>query len=356
MRRCSDVVAGKRDRGQLRRRRFTTGICALTLLSWSLALPARAADSEDGEFVKKAPEVGGYIQVHFNQPVGVGAENRFRIQRARISLEGYASKMISYEVDIDPRAPDHAGTLRDAFFNIEFLPGYVLRVGQHKTKFGYINNRSSSRLYTVNRPEVADELSRGINLRDIGASLIIKRPLGEGHAVEYWLSVVNGAGMNVQRDNNDAKNVFGRIGFKSRGKGFKWRWGVSGAVGDAFETSRNPKYADLGGYFRDFKRVGTDLQLHHGSFEFLTEFLIGDHKEKGASETIHGYYATLVGKTSGRWGPVLSYDSINDTENVRLTLGGYYGKPNDEFRFLLNYEFRGAVDRGRLYLWTLVRL
>ena len=108
--------------------------------------------------------------------------------------------------------------------------------------------------------------------------------------------------------------------------------------------------------FRGNQALATWNRSEQNRFEFLTEFLIGDHKEKGVSERMHGYYATLIGKTSGRWGPVLSYDSINDTEDVRVTLGGYYGKPNDVFRFLLNYEFRGAVDTGRLYLWTLVRI
>ena len=335
--------------------RFIAGVCALVL--WSLAIPAQSAESEDDgdKFVKRAPEVSGYIQFHFNQPVG-GAENRFRIHRARLTVEGEVSKRISYEMDIDPRAPDHAGTLRDAFFNIEFRPGHVLRLGQQKTKFGYINNRSSSRLYTVNRPELADELSRGLNLRDIGASLIISRPLSPGRDVEYWLSVVNGAGMNVQRDNNDAKNVFGRIGLKSKSDARKWRWGVSGAIGDKLEPSGNPLYADRGGYYIDFKRVGTDFQVDTDRIHVATEFLIGSHEDRGDKETVHGYYLTLAGKTSGQWGPVISYDSMNDTENVRVTVGGYHGKPNDDFRVLLNYEFRGAVDVGRFYIWTVVRI
>ena len=52
---------------------------------------------------------------------------------------------------------------------------------------------------------------------------------------------------------------------------------------------------------------------------------------------------------------MLSYDSINDTEDVRVTLGAYYGERNEDFRVLMNYEFRGAVDTGRFYLWSLVR-
>ena len=181
------------------------GLCAVIAIT-AFSSAAAADDDGDAGFVNHGPDVGGYIQVHFNKPVG-GSESRFRVQRARLQIEGYAAENLRYEMDIDPRAPDHAGTLRDAFFDYEFKPGYKLRIGQHKTKFGYINNRSSSRLYVVNRPEVGDALSRGINLRDIGASLIVDRPVGDKHRAEYWLSVVNGAGMNTQRDNNEAKNV-----------------------------------------------------------------------------------------------------------------------------------------------------
>ena len=339
-------------RSKNRRWSLSAGVCAL--IAWSLAIPMQDANAEE-ESIREDPEIGGYIQYHFNHPIG-GAENRFRVQRARLSVEGDFNEKISYEMDIDPRSPNHAGTLRDAFFNIEFRPGHVLRLGQHKTKFGYINNRSSSRLYVVNRPEMADAVSRGINLRDIGASLIINRPMGGGRTAEYWLSVVNGAGMNVQRDNNKAKNVYGRIGLKSRGSGLDWRLGVSGAVGDIFEPSGRPEFAANGGYFLDFKRAGSDLQIDGDRFHLATEFVISNQKERGLTENIFGYYAMLVGKTSGNWGPLVSYDSINHTENVRLTVGGYHGRPNDGFRVLVNYEVRGAIGVGRLYLWTLVRI
>ena len=94
------------------------------------------------------PQVTGYIQTHYNYPVG-GGENRFRVQRARITVKGELNDRVSYEMDVDPRAPDHAGTLRDAFFNFRLDDHNVLRLGQQKVKFGYINQRSSSRLYAA---------------------------------------------------------------------------------------------------------------------------------------------------------------------------------------------------------------
>ncbi len=315
--------------------------------------PSMASKTVESDEEDNAPEVSGYIQFHFNQPIGGSNKNRFRIQRARVTLEGDVNDKISYELDIDPRAPEHAGLLRDAFFNIEYRPNHTLRLGQHKAKFGFINQRSSSRLYIVNRPEMADALARGINLRDIGATLLGEHPMSQNVNIDYAFSLVNGAGMNAQNDNNKKKNYSGRIGLERKGKGTDWSLGVSGAIGDIFEAKSNPEFAP--GYFLDFKRVGADLVVNHKSFELNSEFAIGRHKELGVSETMHGYYLTLIGKPSGPIGPVLSYDSIDTTEDIRVTVGAYHGKPNAPFRFLVNYEFRGSATEGRLYLWNLVR-
>jgi hypothetical protein len=304
---------------------------------------------------KKGPKVTGYIQFHFNQPIDTNnngaAPSRFRVQRARLTLEGKVNKRVSYEMDIDPQSPQISGIMRDAFVNIKLLPHHTLRLGQQKVKFGYINQRSSSALYVVNRPEMADALSRGINLRDIGVSMLGKMPLGGGLHFKYAISLVNGAGLNVQQDNNKAKNVSGRIGLFNKGDGTEWRFGVSGAGGDMFETSNNPLYD--GGYFTDFKRVGTDFLIDRSRFALNGEFVIGKHeeKERDLKETVNGYYLTLVGKTSLSIGPLLSYDAF-DSED-RLTAGGYYGKPSAPFRLLLNYEKRQSDDR--LYLWMLTR-
>jgi hypothetical protein len=323
-------------------------MAALLAAGLSLAVvgPATADDDDDDEVERT--QVGGYIQFHYNYPVGTGAESRFRVHRARVSLEGRATDRITYEMDVDPRAPDHAGTLRDAFFNIELDDYHTLRLGQQKVKFGYINMRSSSALYTVNRPEYADELARGLNLRDVGVTLMGKRPSGEHRTLEYDLSVVNGAGMNVQRDTNKDKNVSGRVGYRRKGPGTDYRYGLSASRGDIREDPEDP--------FERFQRIGADLQIYHRRFELFVEGAFGVHKEAGDEENRHGYYATWAGKTSGDWGPVLSYDSINDTENVRVALGFYHGKPDADFRVLVNYEFRGAADEGRAYIWTVVRM
>lgn len=304
---------------------------------------------------KKDAQVKGYIQFHFNQPIDTNsngaAPNRFRVQRARVTFEGKVNERVSYEMDIDPRSPQVTGLMRDAYVDIKLSAKHRLRAGQQKVKFGYINQRSSSSLYTVNRPEMADELSRGINLRDIGVSLLGEMPMRSATHFEYAVSVVNGAGINAQQDNNKKKNVSGRIGLFNEDENGEWQFGFSAAVGDMFETSNNPLYD--GGYFRDFQRVGTDFLIERSRFAINGEYAVGKHeeKERDREETVHGYYLTLVGKTHEAMGPILSYDGID--ADGRITLGGYYGKPTDVFRLLLNYEKRTSDDR--LYLWMLTR-
>ena len=304
----------------------------------------------------KGPNVTGYIQYHFNQPIDTNnngaAPSRFRIQRARVTLTGNANKRVSYELDIDPRSPQLTGVMRDAYIDVKLHKNHKLRLGQHKVKFGYVNQRSSSSLYAVNRPDMANDLSRGINLRDIGASLMGEMPVnGGGLHFEYAVSVVNGSGRNVQQDNNKAKNVSGRIGLFNEQGDNEWQLGVSAAVGDMFRTSNNPIYD--GGYFRDFTRVGTDFLIDRSRFAVNGEYAIGKHEEeeRDRSKTIAGYYVTAIGKTTETMGPMLRFDGVDG--GGRVTAGGYYGVPKAPFRVLLNYEKRTSDDR--LYLWVLSR-
>ena len=175
----------------------------LFLWGFSGSVQADAPTDADPE-VKTGPRVFGFIQFQvFNQPIdtnndGEVNEGRFRIQRARLSVDGRINRYITYEMDIDPRTPELDGLLRDAFFDIEYRPNHMLRLGQQKTKFGYENQQSSSRLYMVNRTELSDGMARGVNLRDLGVTLLGKWRLGEDSRFEYAVSVVNGAGATIK--------------------------------------------------------------------------------------------------------------------------------------------------------------
>jgi phosphate-selective porin len=154
----------------------------------------------------------GFVQAHYRHAFETGEDGvfdapNFRVQRVRLGLKGDLYPWLSYEVEIDPQAPEVTGLLRDAFLAFKFIPRHQLRVGQQKTQFGYENRESSSDLFVVNRSEVSDALSRGVNLRDIGVGLVGNIRLGKGWRFEDAITVVNGDGLNVQADSTRRKNV-----------------------------------------------------------------------------------------------------------------------------------------------------
>ena len=143
-------------------------------------------------------------------------------------MSGKVWPWISYDVEVDPRAPEVAGVLRDAYITLRFIPRHRVRLGQQKTQFGYENRESSSRLFAVNRTEVSDNLSRGPNLRDIGIGLLGSLPLGGGLRIEDAVTLTNGTGLNVQADDTDMKTVWGRLGVRYQ---FDGSWVRLGGIG-----------------------------------------------------------------------------------------------------------------------------
>ena len=313
--------------------------------------------------------VFGYVQVHFRYAFATGADSvvdysDFRVQRLRLGIKGDVNQWLAYDVELDPRAPDITSVLRDAFLEFKAVPRHVIRVGQQKTHFGYENRMSSSDLFVVNRAEVSDNLSRGVNLRDIGIGLIGNlKPGPRGFRIEDGITVVNGAGMNVQNDNTPTKNVWGRLGlrWRSDSSNFTARFGLSGGVGDLIDPGAD-SLSPADDFRLKFNRYAADLEIEHRLVLLTAEYVSG-HDENmltGETDGPYGYYVQLVGRLAhkGRAGPIVRYDQLND-EFRRWTLGAYYGLPAERLRFLVNYELRHTFNsvRGddKLYVWTQVR-
>jgi hypothetical protein len=237
-------------------------------------------DTEDeDEWTLQPPELGGFVQVFYRHsfPTAHDGDNdnpNFRVQRVRIDVEGELQPWLSYELSVDPRAPEVSGILRDAFLGFHVIPNHELRLGQQKTQFGWENNVSSRRLYNVNRTEVSDNLSRGTNLRDLGIGLLGHINLGNGWRLEDAITLVNGAGLNVQDDNTAKKNLWGRLGVRYRDGDLTVRLGVSGGFGDQFEAEEPTTVED--DYTFDFWRVGADLEVNHDWFFLAAEYVMGD--------------------------------------------------------------------------------
>lgn len=292
---------------------------------------------------KRSVNVSGYMQAFYKARRDVNGDSAtepsvFRMQRVRIQFKGDVNKHVSYEVEVDPRAPEINGILRDAFVSLDYIPRHELRIGQQKTLFGWENPVSSSRLFTVNRTEVSEGLARGINLRDIGIGLVGSFRVNDRFRFEDALNIVNGSGLNVQADSTAKKNVWGRVGARYRHGDLTVRFGISAGSGDQIEP---PSAPDLNNGFKfDFTRTGADVQIDHPRFLAIAEYAQGDDKapaslpEVGGS--VNGYYVLLVPKTRWNVGPIVRYDTLDEFR--RVTLGAYAGLPSDDVSLLFNYE------------------
>jgi len=319
------------------------------------------ADSVKKKAQKYKPEISGMLQVHYLEEFNTNGDTiddpgGFRILRARLIAKGKINKFTSYELMVDPRAPEQGGILRDAFIEFDLGKNQALRVGQQKTQFGYENSESITKLFVVNRAEVSDNLSRGMNLRDIGLGLLGDLKLGKNIRLENAFTFTNGSRMNVAGpwDFSNTKNGFGRTGMRYKKKDFMFRFGTSAGMGGMKDLGDDP-IDPSDDFFIKFNRLGADIEIDHKWFFTASEFVMGTDLVSDTLSDRIGYYTTLVGKTPWKVGPLARFDALDD-EFKRVTAGAYYGLPKDKLRFHINYEFRGNIKdipRGhddRLYI------
>jgi hypothetical protein len=360
----------------IRMKRFNTVVLILLgILLWAQRNYAQINDlgmESDSTTVavknkKFKPDVSGFIQVHFLEPINTNGDSvvepdRFRVLRARLCVNGRITRQISYVVEIDPRSPQITGILRDAYISLKLIPNQTIRVGQQKTQFGYENRESSTHLFVVNRSEMSDNLSRGYNLRDIGIGMIGKIPINVNYSFEDAITLVNGAGMNVAgpEDFNRKKNLWGRIGIRFKTDKLMWRFGLSGGIGDQKDQGDDP-VDPADDFIINFRRVGADVEVDNKWVFIASEYTMGTDNINDTISNPFGYYVLLAGKTPWKAGPLVRYDVLED-EWKRWTVGAYYGLPNDRIRVLLNYEFRGYHpedlpfgEDDRLYIQLQVR-
>lgn len=315
----------------------------------------------------KKVKISGVIQVHYLHEFNTNKDtirdpDGFRILRARLTAKGDINKYISYELMIDPRAPEIGGVLRDAFIALHFIKDQTIRVGQQKTQFGWENRESITELYTVNRAEMSDGVSRGENLRDIGIGILGDIKITKNLRIEDAITFTNGTRSNVTGpyDFNTKKALWGRIGLRYKKDDFMVRLGGSFG-GGGIRYLNNDILDPADDIYVDFQRWGCDVQVDHPRFFLAAEYAKG--KDKVDAFTFakpKGYQAILALKTKWKIGPLLKYDVFEDEWKVP-TLGVYYGNPKDKFRILVNYVIRGNItDRpnghdDRLYIQMQVR-
>ena len=263
-------------------------------------IPAPLFAQADGG-VKVGPlTLAGYLQADSLWGVEEGPQDEadtFRIRRARLGVLGDAAERLAWTISLD--LTDRASPLRDAHITFKAAPWLHVRAGQFPVPFSHERLSSTSRLELIDR--TLDPL---LPSRDIGVSLRSERPLAGW--VSYALSLVNGAGPNTL-DDNDAKDVFGRITVSP--PAFD-RMTFSAAAG----TGRQPWGR------RD--RYSADVEIRSGAFHVLAEY---SRERREGLPVGQGVYV-LGARRTGPWEIVgrvsrLEYDALGRT---RVDAGGNY--------------------------------
>lgn len=131
-------------------------------------------------------------------------DSSFDIKRARIYAQGSLYKNNEFKVELDFSDGNDA-TLTDGYINLTHLPYAKIMLGQFKEPFSLENLSSFRFVDFVERSIIANGITPG---RDIGAML--HASLFDG-LLGYGIGIFNGNGRNKKRDENDDKDVAGRV-------------------------------------------------------------------------------------------------------------------------------------------------
>ncbi|MDP2955567.1 MAG: porin, partial [Longimicrobiales bacterium] len=167
--------------------------------------------------------IGGRMHTQYATSSVEAYQDHFFFRRARLEVDITLNDFL--EARFQPEFGGFAAELKDAYFRLNFSPGFQVTMGQFKRPFDLFELSSSVDLSLVERDGRVGGLSAcagvggtcsysrlteklGFADRDIGL-----RVSGAGGKVTYDVSMTNGAGANVA-DENDAKSFSGRMSVK----------------------------------------------------------------------------------------------------------------------------------------------
>lgn len=349
----------------------------LNLLTQKGTITQKEADSIRAEYNKKQQAIetksdsfplsigrllrlSGYTQIgyqNFQQPSN---DNGFTVRRARLDFQGDFSTKWGYRILVDfvggsgGTAPT-GGTLLspellDAYISYKAFGFLKITAGQFLIPFSQESLTPDRGLETIDRSQVVSALvarkgdisnklidSIGNQVgRDIGLMIngsLIK--LENHYFVDYYLALVNGAGINTL-DNNPYKDIGGRLVFhpiKMLDLGVSYYNGF-----DVFISSP--------GINQERVRLGTEFALNYNSLSVKGEWIQG--KEGNSNPIVHhGWY---LQSSYFLWPKhlqgVFRYDvyDANEAKSKNLETSTYYV-------FGLNYFFNVWTKIQMEYSW-----
>lgn len=165
----------------------------------------------------RALQLSGLVQTEYEGFEQSSKINTFLLHRARLDVKGNISDDWNYEV-----YTEFAGAtpkLLDAYTTYKIADYLKITAGQFKVPFSLESLISDADLEFIDRTQVVNALAGrstdvvgNQNGRDIGAQLTGNfAKLNDHYLFDYYFSVLNGAGYDVTTDNNNHKDIVGRL-------------------------------------------------------------------------------------------------------------------------------------------------
>src|ERR1700761_7555405 len=176
--------------------------------------------NQHGVFIgSRALQLSGLVQTEYEGFQQKGVNNTFLLHRARLDVKGDISDSWSYEVytefsGVNPK-------LLDAYTTYKIADFLKFTAGQFKVPFSLESLISDSQLEFIDRSQVVNALAArsndvigNQNGRDIGIMIggNFAKLDNKQYLFDYSLALLNGAGYDVTTDNNQHKDIAGRLG------------------------------------------------------------------------------------------------------------------------------------------------
>jgi phosphate-selective porin OprO/OprP len=211
----------------------------------------------------------------------------FDIRRLRLGFEGYLSKDIGYnfEMNIDVVETE----LIFAYMNFGYIPWANLRAGQFKEPFSYEVLYPEKYLDFVERANITTSVapaeSIGVMAHNLG------RPYMD--IFEYGLGVFNGEGTHLNNAQNDSFEVAGRFALTPFAHGLEWLKKLKLAANVTYLGDQNrdfdfrPRTSERFEFFPRLPmdgarlRFGGDLQWYYGPYSLKAEYIRAEEGRSG---------------------------------------------------------------------------
>lgn len=284
----------------------------------------------------RALQISGLVQARYQGFAQSGVNNAFDLHRARLDAKGNITDNWSYEV-----YTEFAGTtkLLDAYTAYRFADFLKVQAGQFKVPLTYESLVSDSQLEFIDRSQAVEALSGrskdvigNQNGRDIGIQVSGSfARLNDRYLFDYIFGVFNGAGYDVTTDNNNHKDIAGRLVIHPI-KGLDFGGSIYQGEDVPAATTKVPSPVT-----QARNRYGFDGRYVTGPFSITAEYL---HGTDGSAHR-DGWYAQAGYFVVPQIQLVAKYDTYDPTKTVTTDRSTIY---NGGVNFVFNKWTKLAVD------------